>query len=308
MTNNKLDPNWVTGFTDAEGCFYVPINKRKNRKSGWQIQACFQIKLHIKDKDLLLQIKSFFSEVGTIVTNYNYSFAVYRVHSLGDITNVIIPHFNKYPLISQKYGDFIIWKNIVELINKGEHLTIDGLIKIVNLKAFLNKGLSYNLKIHFPDIVKTNKLKKPNANIPINIDYNWIAGFFSGEGCFSIGIYKSNTHKIGYGIILQIIFTQHLRDEILFNSIKKVLGCGNIIKYSTKNIIVLKISNFKNTYYKMIPLFYKYNIKGIKFLGFQDFCKVAELINKKDYLTKEGLEKIRKIKFNMNRNRIYSIM
>jgi hypothetical protein len=99
-----------------------------------------------------------------------------------------------------------------------------------------------------------------------------------------------------------------LRDEILFNSIKKVLGCGNIIKYSTKNIIVLKISNFKNTYYKMIPLFYKYNIKGIKFNDFQDFCKVAELINKKDHLTKEGLEKIRKIKFNMNRNRIYSII
>ena len=23
MTNNKLNPNWVTGFTDAEGCFYV---------------------------------------------------------------------------------------------------------------------------------------------------------------------------------------------------------------------------------------------------------------------------------------------
>lgn len=305
MTNNKLDPNWVTGFTDAEGCFYVPINKRKICKSGWQVQACFQIKLHIKDKDLLLEIKSFFSEVGTIVTNYNYNFAVYRVHSLSDITNVIIPHFKKYPLISQKYGDFIIFKSIVELINKGEHLNKKGIIKIVNLKAFLNKGLSHNLKINFPDIIKT---KKPKANIPINIDYNWIAGFFSGDGCFSIGIYKSNTHKIGYGIILQIIFSQHSRDEILFNSIKKVLGCGNIIKYYNKNIIVLKISNFKDTYYKMIPLFTKYGIKGIKFIDFQDFCKVGELINKKDHLTKEGLEKIRKIKFNMNRNRIYSIM
>ena len=301
----KLDPNWVTGFTDAEGCFYVPIYKRNDYKLGWHIQACFQIKLHIKDKDLLVQIKSFFSEVGTIVTNHNYGFVVYRVYSLGDITNVIIPHFNKYPLISQKYGDFIIWKNIVELKNKGEHLTIDGLIKIVNLRAFLNKGLSHNLKINFPDIVKTNKLKKPKANIPINIDYNWIAGFFSGDGCFSISIYKSNAHKIGYGVLLQIIFSQHSRDEILFNSIKKVLGCGNITKCYTKNIIVLRISDFKNTYYKMIPLFNKYNIKGIKFINFQDFCKVAELINKKDHLTKEGLEKIRKIRLNMNRNRIY---
>jgi hypothetical protein len=68
------------------------------------------------------------------------------------------------------------------------------------------------LKIYFPDIVKTNKVKKPNASIFINIDYNWIAGFISGDGCFSIGIYKFGYHKIGYGIIFQIIFTQHLRD------------------------------------------------------------------------------------------------
>ena len=184
-------------------------------------------------------------------------------------------------------------------MNKKEHLDKKGLIKIISLKASLNKGLSYNLKISFPDI---NKIKKFKANIPINIDYNWIAGFFSGDGCFSIGIYKSNTHKIGYGIILQIIFTQHLKDEVLLNSIKKVLGCGNIIKYPTKNIIVLSISKFKDTYYKMIPLFTKYEIKGIKYLDFQDFCKAAELINKKYHLTREGLEEIRKIKNNMNMN------
>jgi predicted methyltransferase len=108
-------------------------------------------------------------------------------------------------------------------------------------------------------------------------------------------------------VILQIIFTQHSKDEVLFNRIKKVLGCGNIIKYSTKNIIVLSISKFKDTYYKMIPLFNKYKIEGIKFIDFQDFCKVAELINKKDHLTKEGFENIRKIKLSMNRNRIHIV-
>lgn len=113
MTNNKLNPNWVTGFTYAEGCFMINITKRGTNKSEWQIRPCFQIKLHIKDKYLLLKIRSFFSEVGTIVTNYNYNFAVYAVYSLNDIRNIIIPHFKNYPLISQKYGDFIIFNNIV---------------------------------------------------------------------------------------------------------------------------------------------------------------------------------------------------
>jgi len=52
----------------------------------------------------------------------------------------------------------------------------------------------------------------------------------------------------------------------------------------------------------MIPLFNKHKIIGIKLLNYLDFCKVAELINKKYLFTKEGLENIRKIKSNMNRN------
>jgi LAGLIDADG endonuclease len=170
---NKINPNWITGFVDGEGCFYVHIDKRKNRKSGWHIQACFQIKLHIKDKDLLLQIKSFFGEVGTILINYN--FVVYRICKINNIANIIIPHFDKYPLISKKYGDYYIFKNIIKLINKGEHLTREGLVKIISLKASLNKGLSDKLKIYFPDIIK---VEKPKVYIPLIIDYNWIAGFF----------------------------------------------------------------------------------------------------------------------------------
>ena len=70
INKNKLNLNWVTDFVDGEGCFYVQIDKRKNHKSGWHIQASFQNKLHIKYKDLLLWIKSFFGR-GTVLTNNN---------------------------------------------------------------------------------------------------------------------------------------------------------------------------------------------------------------------------------------------
>lgn len=29
--NNKLDPNYVTGFTDGEGCFYIGISPEKTQ-------------------------------------------------------------------------------------------------------------------------------------------------------------------------------------------------------------------------------------------------------------------------------------
>ncbi len=214
-----LDPNWITGFTDGGGCFYIYLDKRKDRKQGWIFQPCFQIKLHIRDKNLLVLIKSYFGEVGTIVINKNSNFVFYKVYNLNELIRIIIPHFDKYPLVTQKRSDFLLWKNIIQLIKENKHLTKEGLIEIISLKASLNK-----LKLYYPDIIE---VERPKVNIHININKNWIGGFFSGEGCFSVGIYKSKSHKIGYGILLQVIFTKHLRDEILFNNIKFSLGYGS---------------------------------------------------------------------------------
>jgi hypothetical protein len=54
-------------------------------------------------------------------------------------------------------------------MNKGEHLTEDGLVKIINLKASLNKGLSNNLKLYFPNVIG---IERSIINPPININYN----------------------------------------------------------------------------------------------------------------------------------------
>jgi hypothetical protein len=93
---------------------------------------------------------------------------LYQVRNISEITRIIIPHFEKYPLITQKQSNFLLFKEIVELMDKGEHLTKDGLIKIVNLKASLNKGLSNKLKDIFPGII----IKRPKFDLPITIDYN----------------------------------------------------------------------------------------------------------------------------------------
>jgi hypothetical protein len=294
----KLNPYWVTGFVDAEGCFYVRLAKSKNHKTGWWIQACFEIGLHVRDKDLLLEIKSFFNDAGNVYIKNNNSTS-YQVRSITELTNIIIPHFDKYPLISQKQSDYILFRNIIELINKNEHLTKDGITKIVNLKASLNKGLSDLLKINFP---YSTKIERSKINIPTYIDPYWIAGFFSGEGCLFINIHKAMDCKTGYSVKLQIRITQHIKDKLLLENISIALGCGNIKKHS-KNAIVFIVSGIKNINEKIIPFFTKYDIKGIKLLDFQDFCVAAKIITEVTHITLEGLEKIRKIKSRMNKAR-----
>jgi hypothetical protein len=82
------------------------------------------------------------------------------------------------------------------------------------------------------------------------------------------------------------------------------LNCG-VVSNNSNNAVILTISRFKDIYNKIIPLFNKYNIKGVKSLDFQDFCKIAKLVNEKAHLTLAGLKEIRKIKFNMNKGRLY---
>ena len=60
-----LDPNYITGFSNGEGSFVISLVKNERLKTGWQLDPGFSIELHIKDLNLLKQIKAYF-KVATI--------------------------------------------------------------------------------------------------------------------------------------------------------------------------------------------------------------------------------------------------
>jgi hypothetical protein len=141
-----LHPWFITGFADAEASFRLNIYKNKNVKIGWGVIPAFSIELHGKDKLLLESIKSYFSsgfagnKVGTICINKRDGQLVYSVNSIKELA-IIVEHFDKYPLTTQKRADFQLFKWAVEMINRKEHLTMEGLQLIVGIRASLNKGL-----------------------------------------------------------------------------------------------------------------------------------------------------------------------
>jgi len=142
--NNKLNPYYVTGFTDAEGSFLINIQSRSTLRLGYSISLSFKLKLHSKDKELLERILNFF-KIGKIYTRKD-GYIEYIVNSMKDL-EVIINHFNNYPLITQKSSDYIIFKLVFELIKQKKHLTQEGFKTILSLKASFNNGLSEELKI-----------------------------------------------------------------------------------------------------------------------------------------------------------------
>jgi hypothetical protein len=117
--------------------FFVEISNRKfnNETGGYGVRVKFQIALHNKDKALLELIQSYFG-VGYIGKQRENS-CQYTVTSIKELP-VILTHFESYPLLSQKHADFLLFKSVIEIINRKEHLTLEGLIKIVAIKASLN--------------------------------------------------------------------------------------------------------------------------------------------------------------------------
>ena len=210
---------------------------------------------------------------------------------------IVINNFDKFPLLTKKKGDLHALKLVIIIIKNKEHLTIDGIRKIVALKASMNRGLSDRLIVAFPDVVP---VERPFVEIPKTLDPQWLAGFTCAEGSFMIKIQKYKT-GIGYNVYLVFQLTQHARDMKLLICIKEYLRCGNINKNrETFDFRVIKFDDIAN---KIIPFYNKYPIKGVKAQDFKDFCRVAEIIKAKKHLTKEGLEQIQQIKAVMNRGR-----
>jgi hypothetical protein len=296
-TKFSINPWWITGFSDAESSFYISIGKNNNVKLGWAVKAIFEINLHLKDKKILENIKNYFGGVGNILTKENS--VCYRISNKE--LSVLIEHFNNYPLITKKRADFELLKRVVDLIKNKEHLTILGLNTIISIKASMNKGLREELKIYFPNITP---VKRPIVDVAIIKNPNWLAGFASGEACFSINIAKSLNMKTGYRVWLSFKITQHSRDEELLKSLVKYFNCGSCYFNSKQDVGDFITSSLSDISKNIIPFFEKYPIIGIKALDFADFCKALKLIQDKAHLNESGLNKIISLKSGMNRSRV----
>lgn len=111
------------------------------RSCARQIEPVFTINLHKKDVELLKNIKTYFGEVGRISKERNDCID-FTISSLNQILTQVIPHFDKYPLNTKKRADYLLFKEAVMIMKLKEHLTVNGLQAIINLRASLNKGLT----------------------------------------------------------------------------------------------------------------------------------------------------------------------
>jgi len=301
LKDSGLSPFWVSGFADAESTFVLKISKGSTSRSGWNVIPEFKIELHVRDVILLRKIHSFFG-VGTVSERGTRNTAIYSVQSARTIADVIIPHFDRYPLNTQKRADFLLFKRGVDLLLNGKaRSSIEGIKNIVSIRASMNNGLTDTLKINFPNIIPVPRPIVSFDGIP---DLNWLAGFVDGEGYFYVKSIQSSKYSSGYSVSLVFSVSQHVRDEGLLTKFIEYLGCGKIERASTRpdsvNFTVYRFNDIKD---KIIPLFLNHPLQGIKYRDFCDFSEVVNIMETKGHFTPEGLKRINSLKSGMNNQR-----
>lgn len=274
----KLNPWWVTGYTDAEGCFLLNIFKNKNVARGYSAKLIYQITAHHSDHDIMHALKAFFNNVGHIEYTSDNKYVSYRVYTNKDIVQTILPHFESYPLHSEKYIYFVLWSKSAHLMFEKLHLTDRGFIELLTYKASFTKKLDaeiFNNKF-YSDIVPFN-VNNIMKNSNVTLDPNYIAGFTGADGSFSITKPSLVGRWPNYDANFRI--HQNIRDKELLKSMRDQLGCGkvHILKDGMCNLSVRNKCELTDI---IIPFFDKYQLNVQKKLDFLQFKKALLILRK----------------------------
>jgi LAGLIDADG endonuclease len=142
----RLKDSWLSGFTDAEGCFSVTIRKKDNKS----LCSCRFI-LDQKDaKEFLLYLQKLFN-FGSVnlrnKTNNVYRLTIHMNNPLRKNFSLLIEYFHDFPLKTTKYLNFQLWCKVIDLIKLKKHNSKEGLKLIKKLRTEMNKYIIENKSI-----------------------------------------------------------------------------------------------------------------------------------------------------------------
>ncbi|EKC97180.1 endonuclease (mitochondrion) [Trichosporon asahii var. asahii CBS 8904] len=144
-----LNDRWLSGFTDAEGCFNVNITSRLNTVTGYRVSLRFL--LDQKNAQITLEyIKNLFG-FGKVSlrsgTNQVYRLTIDSFKGLVNVRDYFLIH----PLRTKKAISFIKWNEIYTIRLNKEHLDSKGLSKI--------KLISKEINLNNRETIKTGSSK-----------------------------------------------------------------------------------------------------------------------------------------------------
>jgi hypothetical protein len=138
-SSDVLDPNWVVGFVDGEGCFCVSVHRSPmmHRNGGWQLQPVFHVYQHQDHREVLESMVSFFGCGRVRPKGPKSSVLTFAVEGLRDLEAAVLPFFDRHPPIVKR-ADFEAFAAVVRSMREKEHLTRSGFERLVRIAFGMN--------------------------------------------------------------------------------------------------------------------------------------------------------------------------
>ena len=134
----NLQAQWIVGFVDGGGCFHIGISHHPEMKLGYQVLPEFSVVQHERDVAVLHALKAHFG-CGVVRVNHGDRMA-YRVRNRKQLWEQIVPFFEKHKLKTKKRIDFEKFRRVLLLMERGEHLTQEGLDAIRRVAEQMNRS------------------------------------------------------------------------------------------------------------------------------------------------------------------------
>lgn len=148
ISSIQLSNEWVQAFIDGEGCLYFGISNTTNRGKPYvALTATLEVAQSNHDVGVLNALKNFFE--------HGYLKPKYDIHNLDAVKNsrivnrfvinqheLVIQFLDKFPLLTRKYLDYLDWKKLIQFKKDKVYNIPEGLKKMQDIKASMNKGRS----------------------------------------------------------------------------------------------------------------------------------------------------------------------
>jgi hypothetical protein len=137
--SRSLNPWFVTGLTEGEGCFCVSLALRAKMRTGLEVRPSFSLSLNEKDLSILEELRAYF-ECGWIRRSEADRTYKYEARSVVELVGQVIPHFESHPLRASKAHSFAGFARVCRMIKQGDHLKREGLRTIIDVAYEMNLG------------------------------------------------------------------------------------------------------------------------------------------------------------------------
>jgi hypothetical protein len=284
---NELSPWWARGITDSEGNFSINYNSKSKK-----VTASYKVTQKNHSLIILTDLKDFFGCGNINIDNSKYGTYKFIVSDRSDLINIIIPHFDNYPLVGSKHLDFLDFRKAVLF---PPELRSEYLENILILKNKMNSSRPYEERWNYLN------------ECTFNLEPAWIQAFVDGEGSFQCRIAEAKNY-VCVNPTLEISQSSH--DIEVLNAIKDYFGVGYLkpkydIKSLSESIKSRSVSRLIiNQFTTVIEFFDKYPLFTRKHLDYLDWKRIIELKSQNVHKTAEGKQHMIDIKQAMNQGRI----